>query len=172
MRSVWRRDRKSVYLRTLFNIENKNAAQNSGDGVAEAQGMDTYLPPGRAIEKVSRGRQFEDLATVYCKSKGYQILHRNYRHGRMEADIVAKMDGTLILVEVRGRTTTTFRASKTIHPQKIRRLNTLAQLLGRRYRAPKLRLELLEIIPVRTHASSEALDGDLTAHVFRTFRMF
>jgi putative endonuclease len=136
-----------------------------------AKGMETHLPSGRMIEKVSRGRQFEDLATDYCKAKGYRILHRNYRQGRLEADIVAKAEQSLVVVEVRGRTTTTFRASKTIHPNKLRRLGVLAQMLARRYRAPTIRLELLEVIPVRTPAASEPLATDLAAHVFRTYRL-
>ncbi len=133
--------------------------------------MESALLPKRAIEKVSRGRQFEDLAAEYCKSKGYRILHRNYRHGRLEADIVANAEQSLIIVEVRGRTTATFRASKTMHPNKLKRLGALAQILGRRYRAPKIRLELLEIIPVRGPLPSEALSTDLAAHVFRTYRL-
>jgi putative endonuclease len=136
-----------------------------------AKAMETDLLSTRAIEKVSRGRQFEDLATEHCKAKGYQILHRNYRQGRLEADIVAKVGQLLIVVEVRGRTASTFRASKTIHPNKLRRLGVLAQTLARRYRAPKIRLELLEIVPVRRPLPSEPLATDLAAHVFQNFRL-
>jgi putative endonuclease len=136
-----------------------------------AKAMETDSLFTRAIEKVSRGRQFEDLAIDYCKAKGYQIVHRNYRQGRLEADIIAKVGDLLIVVEVRGRTTATFRASKTIHPNKLRRLRALAQMLARRYRAPKIRLELLEIIPVRPPLRSEPLANDLAAHVFQTFRL-
>jgi putative endonuclease len=134
--------------------------------------MDADSPSHRIIKKVSRGREFEDLAANYCKAKGYRILLRNYRHGRLEADIVARVGQSLIVVEVRGRTLASFRASKTLHPGKRRRLGALAQILARKYRSPKIRLELLEIIPVRPTALSESLATDLAAHVFRTYRLY
>lgn len=133
--------------------------------------MAPISPSHPGIKKFYRGREFEDLAANYCKAKGYRILHRNYRHGRLEADIVAKAHASLIVVEVRGRTRADFRASKTIHPNKLRRLGALAQLLARKYSSQKIRLELLEIIPLRSPQPSEPLATELAAHVFRTYRL-
>ena len=49
------------------------------------------------------GRRGEDLAANYLKSKGYQILNRNFRYRKAEVDIIARKCGILALVEVKTR---------------------------------------------------------------------
>lgn len=49
------------------------------------------------------GRSAEELASRYLKDNGFHILHRNWRHGRYELDIVARKDGMLHIVEVKCR---------------------------------------------------------------------
>jgi len=49
------------------------------------------------------GKDGETTAVEYLKSKGYQILHTNWRKGRYELDIVAKTDDELVVVEVKTR---------------------------------------------------------------------
>ncbi len=49
------------------------------------------------------GKDGETTAIEYLKTKGYQILHTNWRRGRYELDIVAKTDDELIIVEVKTR---------------------------------------------------------------------
>jgi putative endonuclease len=49
------------------------------------------------------GPRGEDLAVAYLLDHHYRILHRNYRHGHLEIDVVA-MDGSeLVFVEVKAR---------------------------------------------------------------------
>ena len=50
----------------------------------------------------------EDLATDYLKKKGYKIIERNFRKGYGEIDIVCLKDKTLIFVEVKTRTSTSY----------------------------------------------------------------
>jgi len=50
------------------------------------------------------GQLGEDIAVEYLKKKGYQILERNYRFGRVELDIVCMFDNEVIFVEVKIRT--------------------------------------------------------------------
>ncbi len=54
------------------------------------------------------GRKGEDLAASHLEAKGLQLLHRNWRHGRAEVDIVALDGRTLVLVEVKTRRSTHF----------------------------------------------------------------
>jgi putative endonuclease len=54
------------------------------------------------------GSKGEDLAVAFLKSNNCQILERNWRFGRAEIDIIARSDETLIFVEVKTRSTTTF----------------------------------------------------------------
>lgn len=49
------------------------------------------------------GQFGEDIATKFLLRKGYQILVRNYRYGRMELDIVARLNDEIIFVEVKTR---------------------------------------------------------------------
>lgn len=50
------------------------------------------------------GRRGEDMACAYLRSRGYAILSRNFRWGRLEGDILASRDGYLWLFEVKTRT--------------------------------------------------------------------
>lgn len=49
------------------------------------------------------GELGEEKAVEYLSGKGYKIRHRNWRTGKLELDIVAEKDGTLVVVEVRTR---------------------------------------------------------------------
>ncbi len=54
------------------------------------------------------GKTGEDLAVQFLEDKGLRILHRNWRYRRAEVDIVA-MDGkTLVLAEVKTRSSDFF----------------------------------------------------------------
>ena len=54
------------------------------------------------------GEQGESMAAEYLTSKGYVILERNWLRKRKEVDIIA-MDGeTLVMVEVKTRSTQIF----------------------------------------------------------------
>lgn len=54
------------------------------------------------------GKKGEDLATAYLVNKGYQILHRNWRHSRTEVDIIARIGNDWVFVEVKTRETDYF----------------------------------------------------------------
>ena len=49
------------------------------------------------------GKWGEQLACRWLEAKGFAILHRNWRHGRDEIDIVAVDGGFLVVVEVKTR---------------------------------------------------------------------
>ena len=49
------------------------------------------------------GRRGEDLAQEYLLNEGFNLLHRNWRNGRYELDIVAEKEGVLHIVEVKAR---------------------------------------------------------------------
>lgn len=49
------------------------------------------------------GSEGEDLACQWLMAKGLDILHRNWRTGRDEIDIVAREGGILVVVEVKTR---------------------------------------------------------------------
>lgn len=51
------------------------------------------------------GTRGEVLAANFLEGLGYDVLERNWRHGRHELDIVARTGKELVVVEVKTRTT-------------------------------------------------------------------
>jgi len=49
------------------------------------------------------GRAGEAFACRYLLSNGYRILHRNYRSGHLETDIVCENETHLLFVEIKSR---------------------------------------------------------------------
>ena len=54
------------------------------------------------------GVKGEQIAADFLLNKGYIILHRNWRTGRKEVDIVAATGETLVIAEIKTRTTLEF----------------------------------------------------------------
>ncbi|MFO7768688.1 MAG: ribonuclease HII [bacterium] len=48
------------------------------------------------------GRQAEDLVSVDYSSRGYEVVHRNWRGGGGELDIVCSGEGTWVFIEVKA----------------------------------------------------------------------
>lgn len=49
------------------------------------------------------GQKGEELATVYLKKNGYQIVSRNWRWGKNEIDIIAENRDHIVFIEVKTR---------------------------------------------------------------------
>lgn len=54
------------------------------------------------------GSEGEEIAVKELLSKGYSVLHRNWRSGRNEIDIVARIGDVAVFVEVKTRSTDFF----------------------------------------------------------------
>ena len=50
------------------------------------------------------GIKGEQIAVDYLLNKGYIILHRNWRSGNKEIDVIALKDNVLIILEIKTRT--------------------------------------------------------------------
>lgn len=57
---------------------------------------------------IELGKQGEELAAQHLIQKGYEILHRNWRNGRSEVDIIARVGNDWVFVEVKTRETDYF----------------------------------------------------------------
>lgn len=60
------------------------------------------------LEKQKLGKEGEDLAVQHLISKNYTIVGRNLRIKHDELDILAKIDNTLVFVEVKTRISDTY----------------------------------------------------------------
>ncbi|NNE56369.1 MAG: endonuclease [Flavobacteriales bacterium] len=45
----------------------------------------------------------ENMAVDFLKKKGFDIQDRNWRFGKIEIDIIARLNGTTIIIEVKTR---------------------------------------------------------------------
>lgn len=54
------------------------------------------------------GKKGEQLAVSALLEKGYEVLETNYRYIKSEIDIIARIDNTVVVVEVKTRSTADF----------------------------------------------------------------
>lgn len=74
------------------------------------------------------GTKYEEKAAEYLKSKGYDIIERNFTCRQGEIDIIAKEGETLVFVEVKYRNSTRYGTpSEAVDTKKQYRIMTAAQ---------------------------------------------
>ncbi len=79
------------------------------------------------LSNIELGKIGEDLASVYLSDVGFEILDRNWRSSRVELDIVAKDDDTLVFCEVKTRRSSRYGLpSEAITAVKLAHLRTAA----------------------------------------------
>lgn len=94
------------------------------------------------------GKLGEQLAADHLSAAGYLIRHRNWRSGRRELDIVAEKDGTLVVVEVKTRSGTTFgMPEEAVTAGKIRRIVSSADAYLRKFAVDMpVRFDLITVV--------------------------
>lgn len=69
------------------------------------------------------GKKGEQLAIAFLIKNGYEIMARNYRFDKAEVDIIAQLEETLAIVEVKTRSTIDFgNPQDFVKPKQIQRL--------------------------------------------------
>lgn len=71
------------------------------------------------------GNLGEEMAAKYLITKGYTILHRNWRHQHWETDIIAEKKSILHFIEVKTR-----RTKKFGHPEEDVSKKKIENLIG------------------------------------------
>jgi putative endonuclease len=95
------------------------------------------------------GRYGEDIAVAHLQSQGLVILDRNWRCEVGEIDIVAREGSTLVICEVKTRSSLEFGTPlQHLTPRKIRRLRQLCYrwLVHRQLHAPAVRIDVIGIV--------------------------
>lgn len=99
-------------------------------------------------EHYDLGRKGEDEAVQYLENKGYYIMHRNWRSGRRELDIVARDGNEVAFVEVKTRRNTNFgRPAEAVDNRKIRRIVASADAYVRKYAVDlPIRFDIITVV--------------------------
>lgn len=95
------------------------------------------------------GARGEEMATDYLKDKGYRIKERNFRYGKGEVDIIAEESGTVVFVEVKTRSNTTYGAPReavTPYKQEMLRKTATYYLLHKSVPNTCGRFDVIEIL--------------------------
>ncbi len=108
------------------------------------------------MNKVSVGREAEQIAADYLEEHGYIILERNYTFKHMgEIDIVADFFGTLVFIEVRYRRSRNYGTPESsLSPRKLRTIRRVAEawMAHHRRRACPVRFDMVAV---------ELIDGSI-----------
>ncbi len=79
--------------------------------------------------KMDVGKEGEEIAVTFLKSKGYEILERNYHYGHGEIDIVAKDKECLVFIEVKSRINLELGEPEyAVNQRKIKQIKKMAEL--------------------------------------------
>jgi putative endonuclease len=101
------------------------------------------------LKNIELGKIGEDIATVYLQNLGYEILDRNWRFKRVELDIVAHVDSTLVFCEVKTRRSNSHGVpSDAITPLKLQHIRTAALhwLSNHQFRHQGIRFDAISVI--------------------------
>ena len=94
------------------------------------------------------GAKGEELASTFLQNKGYSVLETNWRFKNLEADIIAIIDKTLIIAEVKTRKSNYFGEPETfVNKQKQKNLIKAAHEYVQRYNIDlEVRFDIISII--------------------------
>jgi len=106
-----------------------------------------------------KGKESEDFACDYLKSKNYRIIERNFRTRRGEIDIIAEKDGVLIFVEVRSLRKGLFNPIESIGRRKLERIIKAAKYYLMKRRNAVCRFDVIGIIGDGEERSIEHIEN-------------
>jgi putative endonuclease len=94
------------------------------------------------------GRRGEEAAARLLLGKGFEILERNYRHGRCEIDLIARRDALLVFAEVKLRRGRAFGYPEQSlrEAQKQRIYQAATEYLGRHPPSLRIRFDIIAVL--------------------------
>lgn len=93
----------------------------------------------------TKGKLAESFARLYLLAKGYTAVPRRSRQ-IAQTDLLLRRGTTLVLVEVKYRTTE-LAAQHAISPNQIKRLTNQSRLLARHFPTYSIRLDAVTVFP-------------------------
>lgn len=100
------------------------------------------------MESYDLGAKGEEIAKKYLISIGHEILEKQWRYNKAEVDLISMIDGVLIFIEVKTRTSEYFGPPEEFVTAKKQRLMTAAasaymQKIGHEW---TIRFDIISII--------------------------
>jgi putative endonuclease len=114
------------------------------------------------VNRRERGRAGEDVAWEHLRGAGYTLVARNVRNRFGEIDLIVERRGTLVFVEVRGRSGARFGTPlESVDPRKQRQLSRLAAvyLAHRRLEDRRARFDVIAVEWQDGHPRIEHLEN-------------
>lgn len=104
-------------------------------------------------KKGALGKEGEERAVQLLHGKGYQILEQNYRYRKAEIDIIARQETTLVIVEVKSRSSTQFQElTETISKKQIKNLIEAADFYVNQLEEElEVRFDFITVLAEGTH---------------------
>lgn len=96
------------------------------------------------MSTVSFGKGGESIASSYLQSRGFRVVGKNIRTVAGEADLVAMLSNTLVVIEVKRRSDTE-NPEEAVNPRKVARLARIAEILAGRYGAEEFRIDVIAV---------------------------
>ncbi|ASU82888.1 YraN family protein [Nocardiopsis gilva YIM 90087] len=109
--------------------------------------------------RMDLGRRGEELAAAFLERQGMRVLARNWRCPQGEIDIVARSGSTLVIAEVKTRTSVRFGSPlEAVDRRKRDRLRMLARLWSERNGAAAARVRI-DVIAVLVRSDGRTYVG-------------
>lgn len=106
------------------------------------------------------GKKGEQLAVDFLLKKGFTIRDKNWRYQKAEVDIIAQKKGTLIVVEVKTRSTTDFgNPQDFVNPKKIKLLvSAIDEYVTSKNLNVEVRFDIIAIVKENNNYKIEHLE--------------
>lgn len=93
------------------------------------------------------GNTGEEYAALYLQQQGYHILHRNWRIGHCEIDLITQVEDMIVFVEVKTRKSTRYGfPEESVSEKKMERLLKAAREYLLSHPSRKIRFDVISIL--------------------------
>lgn len=100
------------------------------------------------MNNIEKGKLGEEIALKYIISKGGKVIEKNYRTKMGEVDIIAKLNGELVFVEVKSRSNINYGyPAESVNYKKKRKITNVAKyyILDNSLENLSIRFDVIEI---------------------------
>lgn len=100
------------------------------------------------MNNIEKGKLGEEIAFKYILSKGGKVIEKNYRTKMGEIDLIARLNGELVFVEVKSRSNINYGyPSESVNYKKKRKISNVAKyyILENSLENLSIRFDVIEI---------------------------